>query len=105
MFSLAVRLGSGGLDANIWWIDLRWMPAGAAPSKELGVSVVRATAFQGQFSLRCKVLVSLETGAGDQRNFEGQEGSMRGANRACEVALGNALSTALGDPSIQAYLQ
>jgi len=72
--------------------------------KELRVSISRVNLFWGAWAIRCILYLSVETGDGYSKEYEGNNTSPWTLYRACDGAVTKAVAALLNDGKIRSYL-
>lgn len=74
-------------------------------SKVLKLSIPRVTVHQGVFQIRTIVHLTVETGDGYKKDFEGNNASGATFKRACDGAITRAVGAILSDETILTYIR
>lgn len=73
--------------------------------KKLKLAITDVNLYQGAFAFRCKLDLQVETGAGDNMEFVGDNNSPWTLYRACGGAVVRAVAAMLNHPNILYYLK
>ena len=85
-------------------LERKGMTGAADGSKELKVKIISARGYQTAFTVQCIVQLEVETAGGYRKTFEAKAGSGVTLYRACSGAVTRAVTAALNDTKLQAYM-